>query len=219
MHLFQIPRKRGGLTALLALFWCLSIASPAQADRCNFSLRGADQICTLTWNNLLRQYLLRVPSSFVPGQSAILAGLHGSQGSGPTFEGSSLTAKSDQVGFAALYPSATNIQNNTGIWQFDGGNDDGSTWLWTERGATPPDDIGSTVIEASVCSVTSSGEVRRSYEVHHCSSLQQFCCAKILSPSLSANTVFVVFCARVMALFTDRRIDYSVEQRRRGSNA
>ena len=78
--------------------------------------------------------------------------------------------------------------------------------------------IQSTVMEASACSVTSSGEVRRSCEVHHCSSLQQFCCAKILSPSLSVNRVFVVFCARVMALVTDRRID-SVEQRRRGSNA
>jgi polyhydroxybutyrate depolymerase len=100
-------------------------------------------MCTLTWNNLSRQYLLHVPSSFVPGQSAILLGLHGSQGSGPTFDGSSLTAKADQVGFAAVYPSATNPPNNTGIWQFDGvGNDDGSSWLWTERGATPPDDIG-----------------------------------------------------------------------------
>jgi polyhydroxybutyrate depolymerase len=100
-------------------------------------------MCTLTWNNLSRQYVLHVPTSFVPGQSAILVGLHGSQGSGPTFEGSSLTAKAEQVGFATVYPSATNPPNNTGIWQFDGvGSDDGSSWLWTERGARPPDDIG-----------------------------------------------------------------------------
>lgn len=143
MSLFQTPGKRSSLTALLVLLGFLLSAPPAQADSCNFSLRGTDQICTLTWNNLLRQYLLHVPSSFVPEQSAILLGLHGSQGSGPTFEGSSLTAKADQVGFAAVYPSATNPPNNTGIWQFDGvGNDDGSSWLWTERGATPPDDIG-----------------------------------------------------------------------------
>jgi polyhydroxybutyrate depolymerase len=142
MHLFKMPRKHG-LTTLLVLFWFLSVASLAQADSCNFSLRGTDQICTLTWNNLSRHYLLHVPSSFVRGQSAILLGLHGSQGSGPTFEGSSLTAKADQVGFAAVYPSATNPPNNTGIWQFDGvGSDDGSSWLWTERGGTPPDDIG-----------------------------------------------------------------------------
>ncbi|MBV8894813.1 MAG: hypothetical protein JO266_23025 [Acidobacteria bacterium] len=91
----------------------------------------------------MRQYLLHVPSSFVPGQSAILLGLHGSQGSGPSFEGSSLTAKADQVGFAVVYPSATDPPGNTGIWQFDGvGSDDGSSWLWTERGGTLPDDIG-----------------------------------------------------------------------------
>jgi hypothetical protein len=60
MRLFQIPRKRDGLTAILALFWFLSIAFPAHADTCNFSLRGADQMCTLTWNNLSRQYLLHV---------------------------------------------------------------------------------------------------------------------------------------------------------------
>jgi polyhydroxybutyrate depolymerase len=146
MCLFQIqliPRKGGALTAFLVPLWLVSIALPVQADSCDFSLRGTDQTCTLTWNNLSRVYLLHVPSSFVPGQSAIIFGFHGSQGSGPTFSGASLTAKADQVGFAVVYPSATNPPNNTGIWQFDGvDSDDGSSWLWTERGATPPDDIG-----------------------------------------------------------------------------
>src|SRR5215469_2020858 len=144
MRLSQIPRKSGALTVPLMLLWFLSIASPvAQADSCDFSLRGTDQICTLTWNNLSRQYVLHVPSGFVPGQSAVLLGLHGSQGSGLTFDGSGLTATADQVGFATVYPSATDPPNNTGIWQFDGiGSDDGSSWLWTEQGATPPDDIG-----------------------------------------------------------------------------
>ena len=146
MGLFQIrliQRRVRALTALVVPLWLISIRSPLQADSCNFSSRGTDQICTLTWNKLSRQYLLHVPSTFVPGQSAILLGLHGAKGSGPTFEGSSLTAKADQVGFAAVYPSATDPPGNTGIWQMDGvGSDDGSSWLWTERGGTLPDDIG-----------------------------------------------------------------------------
>jgi len=146
MNLFQIQlisRKRNAPAALLASLCLIAIAFPLQADSCDFSQRGTDQTCTLTWNNMSRQYLLHVPRSFVPGQSAIVLGFHGTQGSGPTFEGSSLTAKAEQVGFAVAYPSATNPPGNTGIWQVDGVNaDDGSTWLWTERGGTPPDDIG-----------------------------------------------------------------------------
>jgi poly(3-hydroxybutyrate) depolymerase len=145
MNLFQIqqvPRRRKAPPALLAPLCIIAIAFPLRADGYDFSQRGTDQICTLTWNNRSRQYLLHVPRSFVPGQSAIVLGFHGSQGSGPTFEGSSLTAK-EQVGFVAAYPNATNPPGNTGIWQYDGVNsDDGSTWLWTERGATSPDDIG-----------------------------------------------------------------------------
>src|SRR6516162_1034813 len=109
MGLFQIrliQRRVRALTALVVPLWLISIRSPLQADSCNFSSRGTDQICTLTWNKLSRQYLLHVPSTFVLGQSAILLGLHGAKGSGPTFEGSSLTAKADQVGFAAVFPSA-----------------------------------------------------------------------------------------------------------------
>jgi polyhydroxybutyrate depolymerase len=54
-----------------------------------------------------------------------------------------MAAKADQVGFATVYPSATDPPGNTGIWQFDGFNsDDGTSWLWTERGGTLPDDIG-----------------------------------------------------------------------------
>ena len=71
--------KVNGLTALLVPLWLISTASLVHADSCNFSLRGTDQMCTLTWNNLSRQYLLHVPNSFVPGQSAILLGFHGSQ--------------------------------------------------------------------------------------------------------------------------------------------
>jgi len=109
MDLLQIqliPRKRNAPAALLAPLCLIAIAFPLQADGCDFSLRGVDQMCTLTWNNLSRVYLLHVPNSFVPGQSAIVVGLHGSQGSGPTFEGSSLTAKAEPVGFAVAYPSA-----------------------------------------------------------------------------------------------------------------
>jgi poly(3-hydroxybutyrate) depolymerase len=148
MHLLRIqvnPQKTGARTALRVLFLFISIASPGQADHCDFSVRGIDQTCTLTWNNLSREYLLHVPNSFVPGQSAIILGFHGSQGAGSSFAGSSLTAKAAQVGFATVYPSATNPPGNTGIWQYDGvDSDDGSSWLWTERGVTPPDDIGFT---------------------------------------------------------------------------
>ena len=109
MDLLQIqliPRKHNAPAALLASLCLIAIAFPLQADSCDFSQRGTDQTCTLTWNNMSRQYLLHVPRSFVPGQSAIVLGFHGTQGSGPTFEGSSLTAKAEQVGFAVAYPSA-----------------------------------------------------------------------------------------------------------------
>ena len=72
-------------------------------------------------------------------------GLHGSQGSGPDYpvdDDPTIINKADAVGFALVFPSATDPPGNSGIWQFDGGADGGSRWLWTSRGASVPDDMG-----------------------------------------------------------------------------
>jgi hypothetical protein len=57
MNMFQIqlvPRQRNAPAGLLAPLCLIAIAFPRQADGCDFSLRGVDQMCTLTWNNLSR---------------------------------------------------------------------------------------------------------------------------------------------------------------------
>ena len=40
---------------------------------------------TLAFGGITRSYLLHVPANFVPGTSALVIGLHGSQGSGAMF--------------------------------------------------------------------------------------------------------------------------------------
>jgi uncharacterized protein (TIGR03437 family) len=82
-----------------------------------------------------------VSSGFIAGQSALVLGFHGAQGTGTRFEGASLIDKAEKTGFATVFPDATNPPGNTGIWQFDG-TDAGSTRLWTQSNATPPDDMG-----------------------------------------------------------------------------
>ncbi|MBV9396815.1 MAG: hypothetical protein JO062_02480 [Bryobacterales bacterium] len=104
--------------------------------------RAVRSNCTLTWNGLTRQYQLYIPAAYVATTSGVVFGLHGSQGSGPTYEGSSIIDKADAAGFAVVLPSASDPPGNYGIWQFDGGADGGSSWLWTSQGASVPDDMG-----------------------------------------------------------------------------
>jgi len=127
----------------LSILAFLLLAAAARADFCSFapSTWGKAWNCTITWNGLLRQYVLYVPLNYATnGTHAIVFGLHGSQGSGPTYSDPSIINKADSAAFAVVLPSATNPPSNTGIWQFAG--DAGSDWLWTSQGALLPDDMG-----------------------------------------------------------------------------
>ena len=121
------------------------LALTARADTCDFVTRAVRSDCTLTWNGLTRQYQLYIPTAYVANTSGVVIGLHGSQGSGPNYPigvDPTIIGKADAAGFAVVVPSATNPPGNTGIWQFDGGADGGSSFLWTSRGASVPDDMG-----------------------------------------------------------------------------
>jgi uncharacterized protein (TIGR03437 family) len=133
---FALLRK--SLTRLIAYsLWLPLLIPAARGDSCDFSIRAHKQNCTLTWHGLVREYVLYVPQNYTPGKSGIVLGLHGSQGSGQTFEGASITDTADREGFAVAFPSATDPPGNKGVWQFDG-NAGGSTRLFP----IPPDDMG-----------------------------------------------------------------------------
>jgi polyhydroxybutyrate depolymerase len=90
---------------------------------------------TLAFGGLTRSYLLHVPSNFVPGSSALVVGLHGSQGSGAMFrDNSQLSVKADQEGFAVAYPYSV-ISPGAGITEWN-------EFFNNSFGSGAPDDVG-----------------------------------------------------------------------------
>ena len=138
--------RRNSFSQLFAsCLWLVFLALTLRADTCDFVTRAVRSNCTLTWNGLTRQYQLYIPNAYVAATSGVVIGLHGSQGSGPDYPigvDPTILGKADAAGFALVFPSATDPPGNTGIWQFDGGADGGSSWLWTSKGASVPDDMG-----------------------------------------------------------------------------
>jgi poly(3-hydroxybutyrate) depolymerase len=110
-----------------------SSQSPAVGGSCNFNVGGN---CTLIINGVTRTYLLHLPSNFQANVSALVIGFHGSKGSGSQFEADTgLSQKSDQVGFAAVYPDG--LPNS-------GGGTSWNIYLNSTGGGNPPDDSGFT---------------------------------------------------------------------------
>jgi hypothetical protein len=138
----KMSGRRGFSQLFATCLWLVFLALTVRADTCDFVTRAVRSNCTLTWNGLTRQYQLYIPNAYVATISGVVFGLHGSQGSGPTYSDPTILDKADAAGFAVVLPSATDPPGNTGIWQFDGGADGGSSWLWTTRGASVPDDMG-----------------------------------------------------------------------------
>src|SRR5215469_18839692 len=138
----KMSRRKNFSQLFASCLWLVFLTLTVRADTCDFVTRAVRSNCTLTWNGLTRQYQLYIPTAYVANTSGIVIGLHGSQGSGPTYSDPTIIDKADAAGFAVVLPSATNPPGNTGIWQFDGGADGGSSWLWTSQGAPVPDDMG-----------------------------------------------------------------------------
>jgi polyhydroxybutyrate depolymerase len=90
---------------------------------------------TLVVGGLTRAYLLYVPTNFQAGSSALIIGLHGSNGSGAEFQTrSQLSAKADEVGFAVAYPYAL-LSPGAGITEWN-------EFFNNSFGSNPPDDVG-----------------------------------------------------------------------------
>src|SRR5215469_7535088 len=141
----KMSRRKNFSLLFASYLWLVFLPLTVRADTCDFVTRSVRSNCTLTWNGLTRQYQLYIPNAYVAATSGVVIGLHGSQGSGPNYPigvDPTILGKADAAGFALVFPSATNPPGNTGIWQFDGGADGGSSWLWTSRGASVPDDMG-----------------------------------------------------------------------------
>jgi polyhydroxybutyrate depolymerase len=80
-------------------------------------------------------YLLHVPANFQAGTSALVIGLHGSEGSGAMFrDRSQLSAEADSQGFAIAYPYAL-LSPGAGITEWN-------EFFNNSFGANPPDDAG-----------------------------------------------------------------------------
>jgi polyhydroxybutyrate depolymerase len=97
---------------------------------------GQDPEChTLVFGGITRAYLLHVPANFQAGTSALVIGLHGSEGSGAMFrDRSQLSAKADLEGFAIAYPYAL-VSPGAGITEWN-------EFFNNSFGANPPDDAG-----------------------------------------------------------------------------
>jgi len=90
---------------------------------------------TLAFGGITRSYLLHVPANFVPGTSALMIGLHGSQGSGAMFrDNSQLSVKADQQGFAIAYPYSL-VSPGAGFTEWN-------EFFNNSYGPNPPDDVG-----------------------------------------------------------------------------
>ena len=90
---------------------------------------------TLVWDGTTRAYLLHVPTNFQSSSSALLIGLHGSQGSGAEFQTrSQLSVKADQEGFAVAYPYAL-VSPGAGFTEWN-------EFFNNSFGANPPDNVG-----------------------------------------------------------------------------
>lgn len=107
---------------------------PPTADACGVT--GPDPEChTLVFGGITRAYLLHVPAGFQPGVSALVIGLHGSEGSGAMFrDRSQLSAKADVEGFAVAYPYAL-LSPGAGITEWN-------EFFNNSFGANAPDDAG-----------------------------------------------------------------------------
>jgi polyhydroxybutyrate depolymerase len=89
---------------------------------------------TMVVDGMTRAYLLYVPANFQAGSSALIIGLHGSNGSGEEFEGrSELNTKADEVGFAVAYPYAL-LSPGDGITEWN-------EFFNNSFGSNPPDDV------------------------------------------------------------------------------
>ena len=104
------------------------------ADACGVT--GADPEChTLVFGGITRAYLLHVPATFQAGTSALVIGLHGSNGSGAMFrDRSQLSAKADLEGFAIAYPYAL-LSPGAGITEWN-------EFFNNTFGNNAPDDAG-----------------------------------------------------------------------------
>jgi polyhydroxybutyrate depolymerase len=120
---------------------------PPAANACGEMV--ADPEChTLMVGGTMRAYLLHVPANFQANSSALVVGLHGSDGSGLRFVGTSqLNVKADQVGFAVAYPYAL-VSPGAGITEWN-------EFFNNSFGASAPDDSAFirqlvTMVQASI---------------------------------------------------------------------
>jgi polyhydroxybutyrate depolymerase len=127
------------LAAISALISCggmntMPMPSGGTPDACG--VIGSDPECrTLLFDGITRAYLLHVPANFQAGASALVIGLHGSEGSGAMFrDRTQLSAKADLEGFAIAYPYAL-VSPGAAITEWN-------EFFNNSFGANPPDDAG-----------------------------------------------------------------------------
>src|SRR5215469_14598446 len=81
----KMSRRKSFSQLFVSCLWLAFLALTVRADTCDFVTRAVGSNCTLTWNGLARQYQLYIPTAYVATTSGVVIGLHGSQGSGPTY--------------------------------------------------------------------------------------------------------------------------------------
>ena len=141
-HLRKLPAILSAATLCMVALLLLSCGGGTSGPGTTLSVSplnacgeaGTDAEChTITVGGLARAYLLHVPANFQSGSSALVVGLHGSQGSGALFrQTSQLNTKADQVGFAIAYPYSL-VSPGAGFAEWN-------EFFNNSFGANPPDD-------------------------------------------------------------------------------